>query len=155
MPSTYTIALRRPFGSTILVPFTSQESDDALAAIKASAAARAFATQYYHMSPSKGDTTRFNVMGEDYLGGTDHTQFWLFPTDISTKYGDRSIDDWWAWSTNGTVVLEPDEALTIFVQDEPEGYPVGESEAPWSRNTRTHEELDAELDEWMAIVDTP
>lgn len=151
MPSTYTIALFRQFGSTILVPFTSQESDDALAA------ARAFATQYYYLSPAKGNHATFNIMGEDYLGGTEHAQFWMFNEDIAAKYGDRQTEPPtpMGWSTRGTVVLKPDEALTIFVQDEPEGYPVGESEAPWSRNTRTHEELDAELEEWMGIMRTP
>ena len=157
MPATYTLAIFRPFGSTMLVPFTSQESDNNVATENASAAARSFAAHYYHLSPAKGYSANFKLLAEDYLGGTEHAQFWLFSEDIAAKYGDRRTEppSPMGWSTRGTVLLDPDEAITLFVQAEPEGYPVGESEALWSRNTKTHEDLDTELDEWMGVVSTP
>jgi hypothetical protein len=158
MPATYTLAIFRPFRSNIIVPFTSQESDNRVAAEKAEAAARSFAAQYYHLSPAKGYSATFQLLAKDYLGGTDHAQLWLFPEDIAAKYGDRRAQPpsnmaWW-WSPHGTVLLDADEAITLFLE-EPEGYPVGESEALWSRNTKTHADLDAELDEWMGTVSTP
>ena len=53
-------------------------------------------------------------------------------------------------SERGTVLLTPDEALTLHGSTEPYGYLVGESESIWTRVSCTHAELDVELDAYMS-----
>jgi hypothetical protein len=52
-------------------------------------------------------------------------------------------------SERGTVLVDPAEALTLYGPSEPFGYLAGESESIWQRDSRTHAELDAELDAYM------
>jgi hypothetical protein len=53
------------------------------------------------------------------------------------------------WNTWGFVKVSPDEALALKHDLEPDGFEPYESEMVWQKNTRTKEELDAELDDYM------
>jgi len=132
---THIVVIYRNFGSTIVTEFDSRD------------AAAAFAQRYYYLSPAKDQYSVFYPSAEEYLGGMGHSQMWLYNGDAAA-YSRRTR--YALLSERGTVLLDPAEALTIFVQDEPEGYLVGESEVIWSRNTKTHADLDAELDDYFA-----
>jgi hypothetical protein len=50
----------------------------------------------------------------------------------------------------GFVNVSPDEAIDLHENIEPDEFIPYESEQIWFKETRTHEELDAELHEYMA-----
>ena len=54
-----------------------------------------------------------------------------------------------SFNNRGFVNVSPDEAIDLHENIEPDGFIPYESEQIWFKETRTHEELDAELDEYM------
>jgi hypothetical protein len=53
------------------------------------------------------------------------------------------------WNTSGFVKVEPNEAFLLGSDKDPEGFIPYESERVWTKETRSKEELDAELEEYM------
>jgi len=56
------------------------------------------------------------------------------------------------WNTVGTVLVTPEEAILLGMEGEPEGFIPYESEGLWTKETRSAEELDRELDTYMQEV---
>jgi hypothetical protein len=53
------------------------------------------------------------------------------------------------WNQSGTVVVSKDEAIALGDMDEPDWFVPGETEKPVKKDTRTHRQLDDELDWYM------
>jgi hypothetical protein len=66
---------------------------------------------------------------------------------ISDKYIPE--EGWEYWNNSGYIMSTKEEALALGTSFEPEGFIPGESSIPWKKETRTHAELDAELDNYM------
>ena len=58
------------------------------------------------------------------------------------------------WSPAGYVLLSKADAYKLALDEEPEGFTPGESQQIWKKETRTHAELDVELDEYMKQEDS-
>lgn len=141
----HTVCIFRAFGSTILVRFDSRD------------AALGFSARYYFGAPNRDSDTdaKFYAQGSELVATMSQTKICIFNEDIAANYGNRqeNIQCPITWSERGTVLLSADEAATLYMSAEPDGYPVGESEAIWTRETRTHEELDAELKTYFLKAD--
>lgn len=53
------------------------------------------------------------------------------------------------WNARGTAIVSPEEAIRLGAFEEPAGFEPYESLLPWRRETRSHAELDKELDEYF------
>ena len=131
-----TIWIHRCSGSDIIVPAPSKES------------ACKWALCFMNMYASEGYTLddkdswcvsspylQISVHGPDFFH-----QGWSLP-------GESPPD---SWNHEGTVFQYPREAFLLGLNREPVGFIPYESEGLWKKETRTKEELDAELDEYMA-----
>ena len=58
------------------------------------------------------------------------------------------------WSPAGYVLLSKADAYKLALDEEPEGFTPGESQEIWTKETRTHAELDAELEDYMKQEDS-
>lgn len=58
-------------------------------------------------------------------------------------------EGWEYWNPDGYIMSNTDEAITLGHNKLPEGFVPGESSTPWVKETRTHKQLDAELDNYM------
>jgi len=130
-----TIWIHRAYASDILVRFenTTEAYQFAMKAI-------ANANKAYYMD------TGFNgipaVIDEDGVGivHASNIQIMALPIDGRPKP---------IWNPIGFVCVTPEEALELYTNYEPEGFIPYESDSVWTKNTRTKEELDAELDNYM------
>ena len=73
-----------------------------------------------------------------------HNEKDFFPTSIS--FGDTYLE---TWNNLGTVEVSQGEAEQLGVSNEPAGFIPYESQGLWKKETRTVEELDEELDQYM------
>jgi hypothetical protein len=56
------------------------------------------------------------------------------------------------WTTTGTVLVSPEEAIKLGETGEPDGFIPGESESGiWEKNTKSLDELDEELDRYQQV----
>jgi hypothetical protein len=73
-----------------------------------------------------------------------HNEKDFFPTSIS--FGDTYLE---TWNNLGTVEVSQEEAEELGFCFEPEGFIPYESQGLWKKETRTVEELNEELDQYM------
>ena len=56
------------------------------------------------------------------------------------------------WNDRGSVILTAEEAISLGAFGEPAGFEPYESSVPWKKETRSHSELDQELDDYFALA---
>jgi hypothetical protein len=125
------------------------EASDILVRFPNRTQARAWA-KYYLVSFNEFDTTI--DLDHTYVGSIPYIQVSIhdghdfFPTDFQVAK-QAHVN---CWNDYGTVELAPHEALFLGANGEPDGFIQSESEGLWTKETRTHFELDKELDDYMS-----
>ena len=82
------------------------------------------------------------------LGSTSNLQLYVISDSYEPKEG------WEFWNASGYIKATTDEALELGASLDPEGFIPGESSKPWVKETRTHADLDYELDVYMGRKNT-
>jgi hypothetical protein len=152
---TLTLWIHRSHGSDILVKFPEEEEE------------AAYKMAIWHMINDKdscyrldyeytGEPIVYNDKGYIEIGQSANYQFLLSQLENfhPRMYNPSNIWPVPEWSLEGYVLLSKADAYKLALGENPEGFTPGESQAIWLKETRTHAELDAELDDYMKQEDS-
>lgn len=89
------------------------------------------------------DIEELNFTGHSDVGVSPNLQIaYIFNTYVPNE-------NWDYWNPDGYIMSNKKEAIELGIDGIPEGFIPGESSIPWTKETRSHSELDDELDNYM------